>query len=206
MAEAASDTQAESAQDADFFISRAGADAEFAAQIGHILEDAGYRVLLQQWDFGNKNFMGEMHDALASGARVIALMSPPFLKSDHCLAEALNTVAHDPLNKRERLIVMRVAECAPAGLLAAIPYLDLLPLRGGDPGVLRDVVLAAVAPGRAKTAADVAQPYLRAPGTVLHDRIKAVPNFTGRVKPGDCYVHVKYVVYANRLMNYAWLG
>jgi hypothetical protein len=67
----AADSGAASAQSADFFISRAGADADLAAQIGHILEGAGYRVILQQWDFGHKNFMGEMHAALCSGARVI---------------------------------------------------------------------------------------------------------------------------------------
>jgi hypothetical protein len=35
---------------ADFFISRTGADAPFADRIGRILEDAGYRVVLQQWE------------------------------------------------------------------------------------------------------------------------------------------------------------
>ena len=82
-----------------FFISRAGADAPFAAVIGSILEDAGYRVILQQWDLANRNFMEGMHAALESGARVIALLSSAYFKSDHCLAEALNTIGHDPLNK-----------------------------------------------------------------------------------------------------------
>jgi hypothetical protein len=44
----------------DFFISRAGADAAFAAQIGAILEAAGHSVLLQQWDFANANFMSRI--------------------------------------------------------------------------------------------------------------------------------------------------
>jgi hypothetical protein len=70
-----------------------------------------------------------------------------------------------------------VAECVPTGLLAALAYLDLLPLHGGDPGVLHDVMLASVHEGRRKTAADVAQPFWRAPGTVLHDRVRAVPKF-----------------------------
>lgn len=38
-----------------FFISRAGTDAHFAAAIGGILEDAGHRVILQQWDFANRD-------------------------------------------------------------------------------------------------------------------------------------------------------
>jgi tetratricopeptide (TPR) repeat protein len=162
-----------------FFISRAGADADFAAQIGHILEDAGHRVILQQWDFANRNFMEAMQAALESGARVIALLSPEYFKSEHCMAEALNAIGHDPLNKRGRLIVMRAAECTPGGLFTALAYWDLLPLRG-NAALLRETVLAAVDERRRKTAADAAAAYWRAPRTVLHDRIRAVPNFTGR--------------------------
>ena len=132
-----------SADKAHFFISRAGAEAPFAAVIGRILEDAGYRVILQQWDFGNSNFMERMHAALESGARVIALLSPAYFKSDHCMAEALNAIGHDPLNKNGRLIVMRIAECAPSGLFTALAYWDLVPLRD-HAFRLREIVLQAV--------------------------------------------------------------
>jgi hypothetical protein len=71
----------------DFFISRAGADAPFAAEVAHVLEDAGHAVVLQQWDFANRNFMERMHAALDSGARVIALLSNEYLTSDHCNSE-----------------------------------------------------------------------------------------------------------------------
>jgi hypothetical protein len=37
------DSSEETQRPADFFISRAGADAPFAAEIGRILEDAGRR-------------------------------------------------------------------------------------------------------------------------------------------------------------------
>ena len=84
----------------DFFISRAGADAPFAAEVGRVLEDAGHTVVLQQWDFANRNFMERMHAALESGARVIALLSNEYLASDHCAAEWQNAIAHDPLNKQ----------------------------------------------------------------------------------------------------------
>ncbi|ADP72354.1 hypothetical protein Rvan_3155 [Rhodomicrobium vannielii ATCC 17100] len=164
---------------ADFFISRSGADAAIAERIAHILEDAGYQVILQQWDFGNRNFMQAMHEALASDARVIALLSRDYLESDHCLGEALNKIAHDPLNKKSRLIVMRVANCTPTGLFAALAYWDLVKLT--DPALLRDVVLAAVKPGRAKTAHDAASPFLKPPGTVLHDHRRGLPLPPGRL-------------------------
>ncbi len=164
---------------ADFFISRSGADADFAAVIGQILEDAGHRVILQQWDFANRNFMERMHASLESGARVIALVSPAYLASDHCMAEALNTIGHDPLNKRGRLIVMRIAECTPGGLFTALAYWDLLPVRD-NASRLREIVLQAVADDRARTAN--ATTFIKPARTLLHDRIRAVPNFTGRTE------------------------
>jgi TIR domain len=113
----------------DFLISRAGADSAFAAEIGRILEDDGKSVVLQQWDFANRNFMERMHWALGSGARVIALLSSDYLVSEHCQAEWQNAIAHDPLNRQGRLIVVRVTECVPTGLLTALAYWDLVPVR-----------------------------------------------------------------------------
>ena len=92
------------------FVSRAGADADFAAVIGEILESAGHTVVLQQWDFANRNFMERMHSALAGGARVIALLSREYLDSPHCQAEWQNAIADDPLNTASRLILRRSSE------------------------------------------------------------------------------------------------
>ncbi len=163
----------------DFFISRAGADAAFAAEVGRILEAEGNSVVLQQWDFANRNFMERMHRALGSGARVIALLSDDYLNSDHCEAEWLNAIAQDPLNKKGRLIVTRVGECVPTGLLTALAYWDLVPVRD-DPALVRDIVLAAITPGRHKPDAGPAGPYWREARSVVHREIRATPSFTGR--------------------------
>ncbi len=163
----------------DFFISRAGADAPLAAEIGRILEAEGHSVVLQQWDLANQNFMERMHAALESGARVIALLSDPYLASDHCAAEWQNAIAHDPLNKRGRLIVLRVAEATPTGLLTAIAYWDLVPVRG-NPTLLRDIVLHAVQPPD-RTADPVAlRQYWQPPRPIVHPEIRHTSSFTGR--------------------------
>lgn len=162
------------------FVSRADADKALAAQISCALEDAGYGVTLQQWDFANANFLSEMHDAIASGARVIALLSPEYLASKYCRAEWLNALAGDPLNENRRLIVLRVAECQPVGLLAGIAYWDLVPIRD-DPRLVADVVRQAVREGRRGGEDPVAGPYWRAPRTVVDaDAIRDTPSFTGR--------------------------
>ena len=47
---------------------------------------------------------------------MVALLSPEYLSSEHCQAEWQNAIAGDPLNTKSRLILLRVAECEPAGL------------------------------------------------------------------------------------------
>ena len=155
----------------DFFVSRAGADAPFADAIGRILEDAGHRVVLQQWDFANRNFMERMHAALSSGARVIALLSNDYLSSKHCEAEWLNAIATDPLNTKARLIMLRVNECTPRGLLMALAYWDLVPIQDRR-DLVRDVVLTAIKPGRHKGDELASAQYWRAARTLLHPEIK----------------------------------
>jgi tetratricopeptide (TPR) repeat protein len=162
------------------FLSRAGPDSEIAEQIGTILESAGYRVVLQQWDFANRSFMDAMHATLASGARVVALLSDHYLASEYCSAEWQAALADDPLNKRGRVIVLRVAACNPTGLLTPLAYWDLVPVRH-DRRLLEDVVRNAVAEGRRGQETPVAGRFWRAPSTVLDPAaIRETPGFTGR--------------------------
>jgi tetratricopeptide (TPR) repeat protein len=160
------------------FISRAGADSAMAAEVGRILEGVGYGVILQQWDFANQNFMAKMHEAIAGGARVLALLSPEYLASDHCAAEWQNSIAGDPLNTRGRLIVLRVMECEPPGLLAGIAYWDMVPVLG-NPALVAEIVCNAVEPeGRDAAASGT---YWRGPRAILDtETIRPTPGFTGR--------------------------
>jgi hypothetical protein len=107
------------------------------------------------------------------------LLSPEYLASKYCTAEWVNAMAGDPLNHGGRLILFRVQECAPEGMLKGLAYWDLLRLRD-NPALLKEIVLAVAKPGRKKTATDAAAAYFRPAKTVLHDRIREVPNFTGR--------------------------
>lgn len=160
------------------FVSRAGADADFAAVIGGILESAGYAVVLQQWDFANRNFMERMHAALAGGARVVALLSPEYLSSAHCQAEWQNAIADDQLNSRSRLILLRVAECEPVGLLSGLAYWDLVPIRENRE-LLQEIVLDAVREEGRRTAPT--GPYWRPPRCVVDtEAIRPVPTFSAR--------------------------
>ena len=162
---------------ADFFISRTGADAAIAIAVADALKGAGYRVLVQDKDFANRNFMERMDAGLASGARVIAIISEDYFKSDHCTAEWQHPLADDPLNKQARLIVLRARECVPRGLLKAIAHWDLVKVRGA-PELLNATVLAAVDPAH-RTAPLLAE-HWRRPGVIRHAKIRETPGFTGR--------------------------
>lgn len=162
----------------DFIISRAGENATFAAQIAVILKRAGYTVLLQQWDMVNRSFMDCIHEALAGGARMVALLSRSYLETDYCAAEWQAVLAQDPLNRRSKLIVLRIEECRPSGLLSALAYWDLVPIRG-DATLTEDVTLRAV--GALASDSGVTQPIeWHAPAPLLHEKIRPQTFLVGR--------------------------
>lgn len=160
------------------FISRAGADLAISADIGAVLEAAGYKVILQQWDFQNRSFIEAMHDALSRDARVVCLLSNAYLESPYCTAEWQATLASDPLNTRRRLILLRIEPCRPAGLLAPLAYWDLVDIRA-DRSLLRSIVLSAVK-GEAQRSAQGAPGAYREPTAILHHEVAPIAGFVGR--------------------------
>ena len=164
-----------------FLISRAGQDRVFAAKINEILQAAGYKTILQDDDFGYRDFMDAMHEALSSDARVIALYSPDYFASQHCRAEAQGALTGDIFNAKQRLIPLRIAECDAPGIFANIAYADLLPVRAqGNDELLRDIVLALIKPGARQIKTGPTAPLWMEPKTVLHKLIGPLNNFTGR--------------------------
>ncbi len=167
----------------DFFISRAGPDKVIAVWVGAVLEQAGYRVVIQDRDFANKNFLDQMDAALGSGARVIALLTPDYLASDYCTAEWMHPLYGDPLNRLGRLIVLRVAECKPKGLLRGIASWNLYKLRN-EPQAFDEMVRIAVLPDKDRHLAPAwNDDYFSAPRAVIHPiDIRPTPSFTGRTE------------------------
>lgn len=164
----------------DFFISRTGKDSAIANEVRDILVKAGKSVVLQDFDFKNRNFMQMMDASLASGARIIALLSQDYLNSDRCAAEWYHPLCDDPLNKRARLIVFRVSECAPQGLLKGIAYWDLTSLRQNHQ-MLANIVLAAVDKEQSAKASLPLSDLWKTPGAVIDStNIRPTPGFTGR--------------------------
>jgi tetratricopeptide (TPR) repeat protein len=112
---------------ADFFVSYTQADRAWAEWIGWHLEQAGYTVIVQAWDFlPGTDWVHQMHTAVQRAERTLAVLSPAYLESSEFgEAEWRVAFAADPIGEGRRLIPVRVLECHPEGLLKTRVYVDL---------------------------------------------------------------------------------
>ena len=169
--------------EADFFISRAGTDKAFAIWLARLIRAQGKTTILQDEDFQHESFMAQMHDALKGGARVIAILSPEYLASEYCIKEMNGVLKGDPNNRFRRLVPFRLRPCAPSGMLADIPYCDLLPeLRGQDVNALADKILGDLGITTRSFAGVPKLPdgLMIDPPPSVHPRIRSNPLFAGR--------------------------
>ncbi|NEO29124.1 MAG: SUMF1/EgtB/PvdO family nonheme iron enzyme [Symploca sp. SIO3C6] len=113
----------------DFFISYNGADKAWAEWIAWILEEAGYSVVIQAWDFRpGDNFVEEIQRAAAESEGTIALLSQNYLDTKYTHSEWQAAFVQDPQSKKWRLIPIRVGKCKLEGILRTLMYIDLVNL------------------------------------------------------------------------------
>ena len=159
----------------DFFISRAGADKAIAIAIADIVRRAGFTTWLQDEDFGPASFMARMAEGYASGARMIALLSSDYQQSDYCKSEYEHILSDDPQNRKERLIVLRIAAVSPIEHLKALAFTDLVPVLN-DAATLEHTVRIAIGVDSPASDFSLHQPA----GQIVHPEVSAVAGFTGR--------------------------
>jgi serine/threonine protein kinase len=159
----------------DFFISYNGADQRWAEWIAWQLEEAGYSIILQAWDFlPGSNFILQMDRALALAPRMIAVLSPQYLGALYTQPEWAAAFRRDPKGEQSLLIPVRVQDCEVTGLLGPIVYVDLV---GRDEATARQRLLAAVRHERAKPAQAPAFPQ------AIEHTISRQLNFPGDLPP-----------------------
>src|SRR5262245_22991516 len=111
----------------DFFVSYNRADRSWAEWIAWQLEEMGYEVILQAWDFRpGSNFVLEMQEAAVDAQRTIAVLSPNYLTALYTQPEWAAAFAQDPTGEKGVLLPVRVRECELKGLLQSIVYIDLV--------------------------------------------------------------------------------
>src|SRR4051812_35917812 len=105
----------------DFFISYTGRDRAFAEWVAWCLEQAGYSIIIQAWDFlPGSNFVYEMDNALKQAQRVVAVLSPGYLASEYAFSEWAVAFRGDPQGKGRQLLPVRIEVCEIEGLLGPI--------------------------------------------------------------------------------------
>lgn len=115
----------------DFFVAYNAADQRWAEGIGRCLEEAGYSVELQSWDYWTRSsFVLEMFAVSAIAESTIALLSPDFLADNLARPEWAAAYAQDPTGAEGILIPVRVRDCDVATLLPGTSFLDLAGLEG----------------------------------------------------------------------------
>jgi hypothetical protein len=126
----------------DVFVSYNRADRGWAEWIAWALEEAGYSVKVQVWDFRpGGNFVLAMQEATRA-RHTRAVLSPSYLAAEYTQPEWAAAFARDPQGKERTLIPVRVQKCQLDGLLGQIIYADLV---GLDEETARATLLGAFA-------------------------------------------------------------
>ena len=134
----------------DFFVSFNSADKTWAEWIAWTLEEAGYQVVYQNWDFQpGGNFVLEMQKAAEETRKTVMVLSDNYLRAVYTQPEWAAAFAGDPKGEKRKLIPLRIAPCSPTGLLAALIFKDLVGLAQEE---AKQAVLAAVQDVRPKPA------------------------------------------------------
>ncbi|MEU8322623.1 TIR domain-containing protein [Nonomuraea sp. NPDC048881] len=144
----------------EIFVSYSPADTAWATWIAWELEAAGYRTMIQAWDFvPGTNFIDFMDRGVSEAQLVVAVLSRNYLTSRYGRMEWQAAMRADPDNPSNKLVTIRLEDVQLEGLLSTITWVDLLGVT--DSGQARALLLGRVGEalaGRAKPAAAPAFP------------------------------------------------
>jgi tetratricopeptide (TPR) repeat protein len=134
--------------DRDFFVSFTGADRPWAQWLLAELDAAGYTSVSQLRDFvAGGNFAIDMDRAARRARRTLAVLSTHALQAPYVRQEWAQRLATDPTGEQHALVLVRVEQCEPQGLLRPVVYIDLVGLDEAAARALLCEELAAVARG-----------------------------------------------------------
>ncbi len=117
----------------DFFISYTTVDQPWAEWMAWHLEDAGYQILIQAWDFvPGSDWRIKMEEGIAQAARTIAVLSVSYLSSVYGGEEWRAARAADPEGLARKLLPIRVEDCERPGVLRTLVSIDLFGMAAGE--------------------------------------------------------------------------
>ena len=163
----------------DFFISynHNRSDNRWARWIAWILEDEGYDIILDQWDFLTGDlWLKKMHEAASQSRFTVGLFSPDTLTSDFVWLELSAALAKQRAGNPHRLIPILVRKLDDLGIFSGIKCADVSELVETE---AREAVLKAVARTRNKPSSPPGFPA----GQNKQIRDNPSPRFPGALPP-----------------------
>ena len=110
----------------NFFISHAGRDRAWAEWVAWHLNDAGYSVELDCWDWApGDDFVLKMRNALDNAERVVALLSPAYFESERYTGNEFSAAFVKDDDGQHRLLPLRIERCEVPSLLRPLISSDL---------------------------------------------------------------------------------
>jgi len=113
----------------DFFVSYTHEDVKQAEWIAWVLNQAGYRVIIQKWNFtAGTNWFAEMDNASRIAERTVAVLSKAYGDSEYCRLEWQQAMELDPGGSERKLVPIRIVAYQPDSYLRQVVYIDLVGL------------------------------------------------------------------------------
>ncbi|KPM56338.1 hypothetical protein ACG83_12405 [Frankia sp. R43] len=93
-----------------------------------------YLVRADAWYPTGTNRISALEESLRFSARVVVVLSQAYLEADDMRPVWQAVLSRDPGGLHRSLILVRVEECEPEGLLRGIRYIDLVPFANDADG------------------------------------------------------------------------
>lgn len=109
----------------DFFVSYTDHDRKWAEWIAWQLEEGGFSVVIQAWDFTG-NWIVAMDRAMREAERTIVVLSRPYIEALFTHSEWAEAFRRDPTGELDLLVPVKISPVTLSGILAKIVYIDLI--------------------------------------------------------------------------------
>jgi hypothetical protein len=109
----------------DFFVSYNRHDRKWAEWIAWQIEEDGFSVVIQAWDFTG-NWIAAMNRAMCEAERTVAVLSRSYIEALYTQSEWAEAFRRDPIGELDLLVPVKISPVTLTGILAQIVYVDLI--------------------------------------------------------------------------------
>jgi tetratricopeptide (TPR) repeat protein len=160
----------------DFFLSRRGSVATVAREVTDVLTEKGYTVNVEDYDFRpGASFVEAMHEGIKNSRDLLILYTADYEASLYTRKEFTSFVAEQAQSREERhIIILRCEDVSLRGLLADVPFQDLVGVHDTQERKRR---IIAAAERQSQAAPPPPRPFIGVPPRIA--------SFTGRADELD---------------------